>query len=677
MGICLCWLAALLPAPSSNAAARMYLTILESLSFFCLGCSIALLGPTLLALARQTGGSLAQLSFVFAARSMGYLLGSVFSGALCDTLSSRAEREAEAYWALHGGGSLEAAKEQQEHQAHEAAAAPAHVSAPAWPPQDDDKDTRAAAQGQGATQRSSSYTDEGGDGEAHPGETLADNAENEEEDDNGDDDATAPLVPLSSGAHALAPQGLMMTAAAKRRKGPLAVLACVCAPLLARANVSGLAAMALSGTAISALLVPFMRTVTGLASVVVLQGLAMGLLDTAGNLMLLSMWGPQRSGPYLQALHCLFGVGTFLAPFLARSLVSGNDALEGHTAVCGGSDTPYANITTTFTTAAPLLTPLSTTGLPDPEVVVVSVKGAYWVVAAIIVPVVLGFIWMSSHEGMALRAPGGRYSVPKSAQSEADAAAAELAHGYSKPLSRDRRRLALTIGFIFFGLYVGLEVSFGGYIFTYVVTTCALRFDASSAALITSVYWGLFAVGRISAIFLAARFKPRTLVLADLALCCSAALLIAARPDDRNTLWFASGLFGLGMASIFPSGFHYLEQRLRLTGRSASLMVIGSALGEMLVPLSVGMAFDHGGPHTFPPTNATLVLVAAGLFFLLTAALGDPIRFTTPSGPRRVATTEAGIDLQKVNAALDTHQRRHGDSADSATKELGVAEATF
>merc|ERR1712168_447018 len=49
------------------------------------------------------------------------------------------------------------------------------------------------------------------------------------------------------------------------------------------------------------------------------------------------------------------------------------------------------------------------------------------------------------------------------------------------------------------------------------------------------------------------------------------------------------------MASIFPSGISWAEQYVHITGKSAAVMVVGSALGEMTIPVVTGYFFDTKG----------------------------------------------------------------------------------
>jgi len=55
-------------------------------SFIIFGLLTAALGPTLPGLAQNTGSELAQISFVFTAQALGYLMGSVYGGHLFDRL---------------------------------------------------------------------------------------------------------------------------------------------------------------------------------------------------------------------------------------------------------------------------------------------------------------------------------------------------------------------------------------------------------------------------------------------------------------------------------------------------------------------------------------------------------------------------------------------------------------
>lgn len=80
----------------------------------------------------------------------------------------------------------------------------------------------------------------------------------------------------------------------------------------------------------------------------------MGVVDTGGNVLLLSMWG-ESVGPIMQGLHAAFGVGAFLGPLLAKPFLGRSLTLPARCAIeatCNNSasDVVFA----TSTTEAPM-----------------------------------------------------------------------------------------------------------------------------------------------------------------------------------------------------------------------------------------------------------------------------------------------------------------------------------
>ena len=107
-------------------------------------------------------------------------------------------------------------------------------------------------------------------------------------------------------------------------------------------------------------------------------------------------------------------------------------------------------------------------------------------------------------------------------------------------------------------------------------------------------------------------------------------------------VWLATGLFGLAMASIFPTILTYAERVMPVTGRVASLFVVGAALGEMLVPLLVATLFKLD-PSWFVIAN--LATSAAQLAAFLAAwRLGCRL---TKGNTSRATAASSSIELQR------------------------------
>jgi FHS family Na+ dependent glucose MFS transporter 1 len=172
------------------------------------------------------------------------------------------------------------------------------------------------------------------------------------------------------------------------------------------------------------------------------------------------------------------------------------------------------------------------------------------------------------------------------------------------------RLVALII--LFFFLYTGAEVSFGGWIFSYAVAL-GLSSDAV-AAYLTSAFWGGLTLGRLVAIPLAARFPPRTLLLADCIGCLVSLVVLVLSPHSLVAAFLGTCGAGLCMASIFPSALALAQGRLRITGQVTGWLFVGASAGGMTLPWLIGQFFESVGPRA---TMVILLIDMAAAFAVL------------------------------------------------------------
>jgi MFS family permease len=76
----------------------------------------------------------------------------------------------------------------------------------------------------------------------------------------------------------------------------------------------------------------------------------------------------------------------------------------------------------------------------------------------------------------------------------------------------------------------------------------------------------------------------------------------------------ATAMFGFGMASMFPCMMTLAEHFVELTGRTASIIVVGAALGEMLIPMIIGSLFGQKGPQSFTVAVIVFCFIAITAF---------------------------------------------------------------
>jgi MFS transporter, FHS family, Na+ dependent glucose transporter 1 len=207
---------------------------------------------------------------------------------------------------------------------------------------------------------------------------------------------------------------------------------------------------------------------------------------------------------------------------------------------------------------------------------------AYWTLALLQLPAALWLLRLSS--------PAGRTASA--------AASSERLNG---------RLVALIV--VFFFLYTGAEVAFGGWIYSYAV---GLRLSSHAvAAYLTSAFWGALTLGRLLAVPLAVRFSSRSILLADCIGCLTSLAILLLGSHSLGATFVGTCGMGLSMASIFPAALSLAQGRMRITGQVTGWFFVGASAGGMLLPWLIGQFFESVGPR------ATMVI----LFIDMAAAM--------------------------------------------------------
>lgn len=177
--------------------------------------------------------------------------------------------------------------------------------------------------------------------------------------------------------------------------------------------------------------------------------------------------------------------------------------------------------------------------------------------------------------------------------------------------------LLLGLFVVVFLLVAGTENSFGGWIFTYAVKTNLA--DEPTAAYLNAAFWGAFMLSRIASIPIAARVRPRVIVLADLALALAGLFLMFAFPSTIWTLWLGTILFGLGIASAFPTLLNFAGRHMIITGAVTGWFFVGASLGGMILPWLIGQYFESIGPWFLLALSFSMLVLALGVFGVILA----------------------------------------------------------
>ena len=179
---------------------------------------------------------------------------------------------------------------------------------------------------------------------------------------------------------------------------------------------------------------------------------------------------------------------------------------------------------------------------------------------------------------------------------------------------------------IMFVLYVGLELGFANWIYTYALTL-GLG-NAVESAYLTSGFWGSFTLGRLLGIWVSTRARSQTILFADLIGCAISTIIIMLWKDSGLALWIGSIGLGLSMASIFPTFLMLAGERMEVTGAMTGWFLVGSGAGSMLLPWLIGQIFVRTGPQAM--TTVLLIDIAAIMLVML---LFTSQRIMTPVEP--------------------------------------------
>lgn len=175
--------------------------------------------------------------------------------------------------------------------------------------------------------------------------------------------------------------------------------------------------------------------------------------------------------------------------------------------------------------------------------------------------------------------------------------------------------LLLALIVIFFVMLAGAELGFGGWVYTYAVR--ANMADEATARYLNSAFWAAFLTARIASIPIATRVRPRMIIFGDLILALTGIALILLLPSSVAALWGGTILFGLGIASTFPTILNFASRHLTITGSVTGWFFVGVSLGSMTIPLLIGQSFELIGPQSVLWIIGGALVLALAVFLII------------------------------------------------------------
>ena len=321
---------------------------------------------------------------------------------------------------------------------------------------------------------------------------------------------------------------------------------------------------------------------------------------SGGNVLLLNTWG-KKSRPYMQALHFVFAFGAFVAPLIVQPF------LEDRTTSLNNTASSTNGTNSTNSTITDNLVCSNQTGEST-----MPVTWAFWLGSIPLAATSVGF--------MAFVLVKACHVQNIQTQNEDTSKTNQGSVMY--------KVVILSLFSAFLLLYVGMEDAYGGYIFTFGVTS-EPRLSDDKAAFLTSAFWGSFALARLASVPLARYLRPSKMICLDMIGCFIGSAVLVSQfthgQCDRSQstkLWTGTIILGVSMASIFPSAINFVEYFVTVSGKTASVLLVASSFGGMLVPLAVGHTIVESsvGPCSLMACSLVISVLSFVIFWLIKGA---------------------------------------------------------
>ncbi|XP_063397601.1 sodium-dependent glucose transporter 1B-like [Mytilus trossulus] len=350
-------------------------------------------------------------------------------------------------------------------------------------------------------------------------------------------------------------------------------------------------AISLDGAAIATIIAPYSSNVGMLGVLLVIGGTFEGVINIAGQKLILNLWKRKATGP-LHILHFGFGMGSFIVPQIANPFLAVLAPSVDITNVSSinGTKSPFVidPVTVTATT-----TNKTTTAIFLKES---KIESAYLIVSIIVASLsVVFFLYQFCNRTTVyahVHVPGevNESNFRKAVKLVDPATCADGNRCFGVQI--------FLLIFLYFFNAVGGERMYSKFIRSYAIDKH--NFSGDDGSLINTTFWICFAIGRLTGL-LTGRFIPvRILIVIEASGVLVTAILleIFARENDL-ALWVLTCPMGFFLSQLFPTGIGWGDFHVEFTGIAITFALMGGALGGVSYLWVLGYLYEYQGYDMF------------------------------------------------------------------------------
>ncbi|XP_075052242.1 major facilitator superfamily domain-containing protein 4A [Mixophyes fleayi] len=385
-------------------------------------------------------------------------------------------------------------------------------------------------------------------------------------------------------------------------------------------------------------IIPFCQHVGLLALVMAVAGLAMGSIDTISNMQLVKIY-QQDSAVFLQVLHFFVGFGALLSPLIVDPFLSDTNCIQSNNTQ--NKSMNLEHIRNTINPHHP--GNVSHYVLPLDGPVLTNVSYAFWIMAAINLPVPIAVFLMMYKKGVV---PGCGHrtgsllsedELAMETQKENEIIDSHVPEtqpqeehkegkGYGVSWHCCQSKTFWNAPYTFFAIHVcsaailfmsdGIVGEYSGFVYTYAVEE-PLSLAHKTAGYLPSLFWASITLGRLISIPVSYKVPPRSMLFINLIGVVVTFLFLLLSQKSTAGLFIGTAFLGLFLSSVFPSMLAYTEDTLNYKGCATTVLVTAAGTGEMVLQILVGTVIQTQGSYSFLVCGVSLSILALTLYVAL------------------------------------------------------------
>ena len=362
---------------------------------------------------------------------------------------------------------------------------------------------------------------------------------------------------------------------------------------------------------------------------------------SAGNMCLLMVWDTDN-GPWMQALHFIFALGALLGPLVVKPFLKevpraeelfpkgkhgdgANVTLADVGETTAGVHVTLADVggTTTPVARDELCIAGNCTNSPQYPDLGTDVWIPFLLIGAMGIIITCFFFGL-----FCTKSP--EWSNKRKKENKVE--------GQIIAQNKLTKNFLIFSVFVFYVCSCATEIGFQSYVFAFAVDHHG--WHKSDAAVLTSVTFTTFMLGRVAGIFVIHCFRPAHVLVFD-----CVGLVISNIPmaffshSHAAVIWVSCALNGWFVSRLFATGITWMDRYIRISGIVATIFMVAGSTGDMLGPIVLTALYGNFGLGSFAPlmlVSSSAVLLVCLLMMFVAHKLGPRNQTTSVEVPNEL-----------------------------------------